>query len=368
MAAQLLSDQLDGCRVAFSKENPVIITTSPLTGTGAPASSRFDIATLSPKDNRPTISNCGGDFGVWLKKAGYDALILNGQSDTPCWIEISEDHICFHEDTDLWGAETSACRTTLADHLGSSSFGSLCIGPAGENLVPFASVMSNSHTAGRAGIGAVLGWKKVKAIAVTGSKPIPVFDPEMLNQQSREWYAFLKSCSNTSQDPPVCTGCPLRCQKHAASPEDQRLDELGLDAIAAKEAVLGAKKEGLSAESLYEQIAYQTGIGAQLEVPVSSIGKKSGDRRGNNYRTIARTFSLPETSPRTIDFCKALTEAISLMGQCIFLANSFSGNDPLCHLQNTYFAVTGKQITLDDLLQLGQRSLELQRQLYETFQ
>ena len=90
MAAQILHDHLTGKETAFSDENWVVITTGPLTGTGAPGSARFDIAALSPKDDLPAFSNCGGNFGVYLKKAGYDGLILTGRSEKPCWLEISE--------------------------------------------------------------------------------------------------------------------------------------------------------------------------------------------------------------------------------------------------------------------------------------
>lgn len=90
LAYRILAEQLTGKETAFSEENLLILSTGPLTGTGAPGSARFEITTISPKSNMPVSSNCGGNFGVFLKKAGYDALILSGQCKRHRRIEITE--------------------------------------------------------------------------------------------------------------------------------------------------------------------------------------------------------------------------------------------------------------------------------------
>ena len=79
MANKIFLDLLTGTEPAFSEENPVIITTGPLTLSGAPSSSRYDISAISPMTGLPVSSNCGGDFGLYLKRAGFDALILSGK-------------------------------------------------------------------------------------------------------------------------------------------------------------------------------------------------------------------------------------------------------------------------------------------------
>ena len=92
MAAKILADNLTGREKAFSKKNMLVITTGPMTGSGAPSSSRFNISTLSPQTGYLTSSNCGGNFGYYLKKAGLDALIITGQCKKHTWIEIKSTH------------------------------------------------------------------------------------------------------------------------------------------------------------------------------------------------------------------------------------------------------------------------------------
>ena len=101
MAAKILGDHLKGTEKAFSKENMLVVTTGPLTGTGAPSASRFNISTLSPQTGYITSSNCGGHFGYYLKKTGLDALILTGQSESPVWIEIQNEKVVFHDAKEL---------------------------------------------------------------------------------------------------------------------------------------------------------------------------------------------------------------------------------------------------------------------------
>jgi len=110
-----------------------------------------------------TSSNCGGDFGLNLKRAGYDALIIKNKSESPIWIEINEDKVLFHDAKDLWGKRVSETQKAL-----DPKAGKLVIGPAGENLVKYASIFSGERAAGRGGAGAVMGDKNIKAITAKG--------------------------------------------------------------------------------------------------------------------------------------------------------------------------------------------------------
>ena len=148
MAYKILYDCLNGTESAFSEENPIVISTGPLTLCGVPASSRYDITTVSPFTQTPVSSNFGGEFGLWLKRAGYDALILVGRCETPRWLEIRDGDFVFHDAADLWGSYTDECQTRLSVRMDGQKYGSLCIGPAGENAVSFASVMDGTHTSG----------------------------------------------------------------------------------------------------------------------------------------------------------------------------------------------------------------------------
>ena len=193
MAARILCDHLTGKETAFSEENWVVISTGPLTGTGAPSSARFNISALSPQTGILASSNCGGSFGFHLKKAGFDALILKGKCSGHKWLEINEDQFTFHDAGDLWGTKVTECQEKLASLTGKKKFGKLCIGPAGENLVRYAGIISDERAAGRTGLGAVLGWKGLKAITVTGNKTVPVYDKEKTAEWCKKWFAYLQS-------------------------------------------------------------------------------------------------------------------------------------------------------------------------------
>lgn len=197
MAAKILGDHLTGKETAFSKENLLVITTGPLTGSGAPSSSRFNISTLSPLTGYITSSNCGGNFGYYLKKAGLDAIILTGQCPTPTWIEIQNERVIFHEADDLWGMKTSEVQKALDEKLRMKNGrvrknGKICIGPAGEHRVLYAAVISNERVSGRGGTGAVMGWMNVKAICAGGSKTVRVMEKEKMIRHTQKWFKYLR--------------------------------------------------------------------------------------------------------------------------------------------------------------------------------
>lgn len=198
MAAKILYDTLIGRENAYSEENPLIISTGPLTGTGAPSSSRFNISSLSPQTGFISSSNCGGTFGYHLKRAGIDALIITGRREERTWIEIDNGSVTFHNADDLWGTRVTECQRLLAEKMSSKrgcdiKFGKLCIGPAGENLVRYSAVISDERAAGRTGMGAVLGWKNVKAIAVCGNHDTPVHDPSATKKWCQKWFRYLRN-------------------------------------------------------------------------------------------------------------------------------------------------------------------------------
>ena len=202
MAARILCDHLTGKETPFSEENWVVISTGPLTGTGAPSSARFNISALSPQTGILASSNCGGSFGFHLKKAGYDALILKGRCSAHKWLEINEDQFTFHDADDLWGTKTGECQEKLAALTGKKKFGKLCIGPAGENLVKYAGIISDERAAGRTGLGSVLGWKNLKAITVTGSKTVPVHDKEATTAWIKKWITYIQGHPLTGKQLP----------------------------------------------------------------------------------------------------------------------------------------------------------------------
>lgn len=192
-AAKILFDHLKGDESAYSEENWIVISTGPMTGTGAPSSARFDVSGISPQTGILASSNCGGSFGIYLKKAGYDAIILKGRCADRSWLEINEQGVAFHSAQELWGSSTSQCQQQLRLLMAGKKFGQICIGPAGENLVRYAGLVSDERSAGRTGLGAALGWKNVKAITACGNKLTPVYDKEKTAQWMRTWVKYLRS-------------------------------------------------------------------------------------------------------------------------------------------------------------------------------
>ncbi|MCF0142934.1 MAG: aldehyde ferredoxin oxidoreductase family protein [Parasporobacterium sp.] len=199
MADKILYDCLTGKEKAFSEENMLIVSTGPLTGTGAPSASRYNMSAISPQTNIIGTSNCGGSFGYYLKKAGFDALILTGKCEKHSWIVIDNDNIEFRDaDEDgLWGLKTTPAqeriREILIERWGEGrAFGQMSIGPAGENLVLYSAVISDERASGRTGMGAVMGWKNLKGVAVTGNHDITVKHPARTDKWNQKWFKYLK--------------------------------------------------------------------------------------------------------------------------------------------------------------------------------
>ena len=207
MASKILYDNLTGKETPFSKENLIVIATGPLTGTGVPSSNRFDISSLSPLTGITCSSNCGGNFGHFLKKAGLDALVIKGKCETPTWIEITNEKILFHSAENLWGMKVSETQHVLEsalekEHGKPIRCGIVTIGPAGENLVRYASVMSGERAAGRGGIGAVFGSKNLKAVVTYGDSIPSVYDKEKTAKLNRKWVQSIRSHSFTGEQLP----------------------------------------------------------------------------------------------------------------------------------------------------------------------
>ena len=299
LAYHILHKELTGNELPFSEKNLVILSTGPLTGTGVPGSVRFDMTTLSPKTGLPMSSNCGSRFGLYLKKAGYDALILSGRCKTHCWLDIREDQIRFHNADFLWGTGTGECRKMLSDRLDYDAYSCLCIGPAGEDLLSAATVISDGRAAGRAGFGAVLGWKNLKTITVTGSKAIPLYDPTKTAEEIQKWNRLILQNPLTSDPSKVssCPGCPIRCKKPGNDP-DPLLNDLGIDSIDAINHLSWLlEKHGVTLKN--------------------TAGNKSGQRRNKFYHSILESLEM-EDSDDTFQTYQKLTEIISASGLCIF--------------------------------------------------
>lgn len=179
LANKVMFDEVPAGTDPFSPDNKVVIAVGPLTASGVPLAGRTTICSLSTfsKDHLVVDAHTGGMLGAKLKLSGHDALIIEGASETPVYIHIKDDTVEIKDASRIWGLGTRAASQALAEIEGTQACVA-AIGPAGENLVPYATIInSRNHSAG-AGVGAVLGSKKCKAVVVEGNKSVYVKDPQ----------------------------------------------------------------------------------------------------------------------------------------------------------------------------------------------
>jgi aldehyde:ferredoxin oxidoreductase len=176
----------------FSPQNRLIITLGPLADTPFYGSSRYAVFTRSPQTGIYSESYSGGKITLFLSRAGYDAIIIEGKPDHPIFLEVSDEGVIYHDASDLWGKETYEAEEAILKKVGKDS-GVLVIGPAGENLVKFAVIGSERwRSLGRAGIGAVMGSKKLKGIAFHGKRRREIADPSSLKSLSQKFKERVK--------------------------------------------------------------------------------------------------------------------------------------------------------------------------------
>ncbi|MBW2005154.1 MAG: aldehyde ferredoxin oxidoreductase, partial [Deltaproteobacteria bacterium] len=172
-------------------ENKLIFMSGLVTGTASPSAGRYSVVTKSPLTNIWTQSNSGGRWGVDLKHSGFDGIIFEGASEKPVYLVIDDGKAELRDATDFWGKNVSETTKLLKERLG-ETFNVASIGIAGENLVKYAAIMNDLHrAAGRCGVGAVMGSKKLKAIAVRGSKKIQIADQKAFTQVTKKQLELL---------------------------------------------------------------------------------------------------------------------------------------------------------------------------------
>jgi len=197
LAAKILMKELPAHADPLGEDNILIFNTGVLTGTGTPTSGRFNATSKSPLTGGIGHCNCGGDFGTFLKKAGFDGIIIKGVSDSPVYIQIEDGKIEILDASQLWGLDTEKTQEALGE-----GGGKLVIGPAGENLVRFACIVSGHRVLGRVGLGAVMGSKYLKAVVARGNKKIPVGDQEKFREIIRVWTKILRENAITGYQLP----------------------------------------------------------------------------------------------------------------------------------------------------------------------
>lgn len=202
LGAAILYRELSPKTDPLDEQNILLFSTGPLTGTSAPCSSRFCLNTKSPLTGFYLFSIAGGYFGPGLKKTGFDVLSIRGRAERPTYLLISEDGIQFKDASNLWGMTTNHTQEFLKKEVG-EDVRVACIGPAGENLVPYACVINERRALGRGGGGAVMGSKNLKAIAVTGNKDTPVSDKDRFRAAVKRAFDDIQKNPQTAKTLPT---------------------------------------------------------------------------------------------------------------------------------------------------------------------
>src|SRR4030042_1189567 len=169
VTSKLLWDRVKGVD-AYDPKNLTMFAIGPLAGV-TPTGGRALVAAKSPLTGLIGYANFGGHWGPALKFAGYDLVVVEGKAESPVYLWIEDDHVEIRDASGLWGKDTRETVKMIQKELGQAEVEVLTIGPAGENLVRFACVMTyDGHSGGRTGMGAVMGSKNLKAVAVRGTK------------------------------------------------------------------------------------------------------------------------------------------------------------------------------------------------------
>jgi len=189
--AKILFDEVSSSTKPFDAENRLLFGVGPLVGTAFPGACRIDVMAKSPVTGALGDSGMGGYLGAELKFAGYDNLVIEGKAEKPVYLAIRDDKVEIRDASTMWGRDTYETPQMIRQDLNDPRAAVVSIGPAGENLVVYASIHSPSgNAAARTGLGAVMGSKKLKAIAVHGTKGVGIARPK----------EFLAACQKLRYD------------------------------------------------------------------------------------------------------------------------------------------------------------------------
>jgi len=177
-------------------ENNLYFSLGPCAGTEVPCASRVVVTAKSPLTGAVAKSSSGGHFPAEIKFAGYDMIIVEGKAEAPTYLWIKDGKVSFRDAKHLWGLNTTDTQHFIKDTIGDQNVRIACIGQAGENLNLFASIINERHASGRKGVGAVMGSKNLKAIAIRGAEAVPIANPDAFK-------AAVKSMQQAMKESPI---------------------------------------------------------------------------------------------------------------------------------------------------------------------
>ena len=200
LGTRYLMEMMDPAADALSAENVLIFATGPLTGTMASTGGRFSVVTKGPLTNAIACSNSGGKFGAEFKFAGFDMLILQGRSASPVYLLIQDDKVQILPADPYWGKTVWHTEEAIKEAHQDPQIKVASIGVAGEQGVKYACVVNDLHrAAGRSGVGAVMGSKNLKAVAVRGTQGVPVNDPKRFMSVVKHTHQLLEDSAGRKE-------------------------------------------------------------------------------------------------------------------------------------------------------------------------
>jgi aldehyde:ferredoxin oxidoreductase len=234
MAARVYWDEVTPEVKAFDPENRLMFMTGPLAGVSPGIGGvRWLVCGKSPmaKPEQFSYANLGGSWGTELKRAGYDGVVVHGESDKPVYLSVKNGEAELEDASALWGKSTVKTREVLKEQLGDQTRVA-ATGPAGEHRVAMATILADNDASGSGGFGAVMGSKKLKAIAVRGNRKVATAFPDRLAELNREIRRLKKTSSAASawgdgvtpekKRRDICRGCSLGCERLVYQDSDGR--------------------------------------------------------------------------------------------------------------------------------------------------
>lgn len=287
IATRILLEELQGGENPLGPENILVFAAGPLQGSGVAGAGRHAVVAKSPKNRTFNESYCGGFWGHELGQSGYDGIIIRGKAARPVYLVVQGREGSLFPADDLWGSDVGTTDRMLKHkHEGVRV---TCIGPAGENRVMFASIITDRNRAsGRPAFGAVMGSKNLKAVAVRGDVPKPFFDASLLASSAADWNHELM------EDPKI-----QNLGKLGTAAGVEPLNELGI--LPTKHFRAGSfdRVKMISGEAIRKQLDFSraTCAGCPVACKVEVCGDFNGVRYekkygGPEYETIAAFGSL----------------------------------------------------------------------------
>lgn len=210
IGAKILWEEISSETNPFDADNKLIFAGGPFQGHAVPGSAKFSIISKSPLTNTYADSAAGARWGPLFKRAGYDVLIIQGKSENPVYIYIEDDEVEIRDARDVWGMDSYQAVDQIRKEVGDRRISVATIGQAGEKLVKIACIVVDKHSfASRCGLGAVMGSKNLKAIAVKGSKRVPVSNLSLLREYNHKYFKEINKASIESELRPH--GTPVLC-------------------------------------------------------------------------------------------------------------------------------------------------------------